>query len=171
MEAKPTGMVFCYGMCGEHSIPGSIKKTWNRTEEAQPVLRCPLELFTGMRPSRSLMPALNFKYHENVGIRDEMRARQLLKIREVLEAMVLMHKDVAKRMDIHAKENFIKAHNKKLNIQSVKRSIGGVVLVRVAGKKGHKLEFNWRGPRRITNEVENLSDGAKEIPHASKILP
>ena len=65
----------------------------------------------------------------------------------------------------------------KTNIQSVNFSIGDFVLVRVAGKMGHELGFNWRGPRRISNvmnyvvyEVENLSDGAKEIVHPTRIL-
>ena len=65
----------------------------------------------------------------------------------------------------------------KTKIQSINFSIGDFALVRVAGKKGHKLGFHWRGPRRISNimndlvyGVKNLSDGTKEIVHATTIL-
>ena len=40
-----------------------LKRLGNRTAEVQPILRCPLEVFTGMCPSRPLMHALHFKDH------------------------------------------------------------------------------------------------------------
>ena len=72
-----------------------VKRLRNSTVEAQPVLRCPLEEFTGMRPRRPLMHVLHFKAHEHIGGHNEMRARQLPKIGELQEAMEVMHKDVA----------------------------------------------------------------------------
>ena len=119
-----------------------LKRLGNITGEVQSVLRCPLEVFTGMRPCRPLMHALHFKDHGNIGSHYEVRARQLIKIEELQGALGLMHKDVSERVSKRRK-NSIKAHNKKTNIQSINFSIGDFVLVRVAGKKGHKLEFHW----------------------------
>ena len=153
-----------------------LKRLGNRTGEVKPVLRCPREVFTGMRPSRPLMHALHFTDHESIGSHDEVLARQLLKIEELQGAMGYMHKDVAGRVSKRRK-NSIKAHNKKTNIQSINFSIGDFALVHVAGENGHKFGLHRRGPRRISNvmndlvyEVENLSDGAKEIVHATRIL-
>ena len=153
-----------------------LKMLGNRTGEVQPVLRCALELFTGMRPCRPLMHALHFKDHENNGSHDEVCASQLLKIEELQGAIEVMHTDVAERVS-RRRKNSITAHNKKTNVQSINFSIGDFVLVRVARKKGQKLGFHSRGPRRISNvmndlvyEVENLSVGAKEIVHATRIL-
>ena len=56
--------------------------------------------------------------------------------------------------------------------------VGDYILVRQTHPGGHKLKFQWRGPRRVTKctskwtyEVENLLHGKREIVHARRILP
>jgi len=50
------------------------------------------------------------------------------------------------------------------------------VLVRCAQNKGHRLKFQWTGPRRVITvksdlvfEVENLADGKRETVHARRL--
>ena len=66
-----------------------------------------------------------------------------------------MHKDV-KGLVTKRRQQSIKAHNKKTNIQPVDFLNGDFVIVRTAGKRGHKLGFTWRGPIRVVNTINPL---------------
>ena len=87
-----------------------------------------------------------------------------------------MHKDV-KGLVTKRGQQSIQAHNRKTNIQAIDFSNRDFVLVRTAGKRGHKLGFTWRGPRRVVNtinplvsEVENFKTEARETVHATRLL-
>ena len=117
-----------------------------------------------------------FKDSISRGTVDDIRARQLISVEQIQNALDLMHKDV-KGLVTKRRQQPSKAHNKKTNIQPVDFSNGDFVLVRTAGKRGHKLGFTWRGPRRVVNtinplvyEVEHFKTEARETVHATRLL-
>ena len=49
--------------------------------------------------------------------------------------------------------------------------------MRCSSKRTHKLEFRWKGPRRVTRavsewvfQVEKLTDGSKETVHSRRMM-
>ena len=86
-----------------------------------------------------------------------------------------MHKDVNERVS-KRREQSIKAHNKKTNIQPVNFSKGHFVLARSQGNKGHKLGISWKGPQRIREVksdlvylLEDFVSGKTSTVHASRM--
>lgn len=59
-----------------------------------------------------------------------------------------IHKEVSGLVSDSLKKATDK-HNKKTNVQKDNFRVGDFVLVRRAHKKGHKLQFMWRGSRKI----------------------
>lgn len=101
---------------------------------------------------------------------------QLISIDETQGALEGMHRDVGGRVSA-ARARAVAAHNSKTNVQAANFETGDFVLVRRAQKKGHKLQFVWRGPRRIVAvnsgwvyQVEDLVNGRKETVHASRLV-
>lgn len=68
-------------------------------------------------------------------------------------------------------------HNARTNVQAANFQIGNFVLVRRAQRKGHKLQFVWRGPRRLTAvksdwvyEVQDLPQAKRGTVHARRLI-
>ena len=85
-----------------------------------------------------------------------------------------MHRDVAHR-NASSRAKAVLRHNVKTNIQNPHFQVDDFVLVRRAQKKGHKLHFVWRGPRRVTSvrsnwvfEVEDLVQHKRETVHCRR---
>lgn len=141
------------------------------------VFRTPLEVFTAIKPSRPLLCALPMSKYKEAESDEDIRVRQVTNIDEVQKALDAMHKDVNERVDAERARQILK-HNAKTNVLPANFTVGDFVLVRRAQKcKGHKLQFLWRGPRRITTainkwvfEVQGLVDKKREVVHARRLL-
>lgn len=140
--------------------------------------RCPLEVMTGIRPRRQ-----EFKFelagNDDTRIFSVGRARtmQVIEIERLQSALDNMHKDVAQRVARNRKKH-IDEHNRKTNLILPDFKLGDFVLVRKAGKVGHKMSFRWVGPRRVVRalgelvyEVEDLLKGERTTVHAARLLP
>lgn len=83
-----------------------------------------------------------------------------------------MHKDVSVLFSA-ARAKQITTNNAKTNVFPANFGFGDFLLVRPAQKnKGHKLNFSWKGPRRIVGverklvfNVESLLVGRREHVH------
>lgn len=122
------------------------------------------------------MRALPVERYQNAKTDDEVRARQLVDIRELQNALESMHKGVTDRTTLSRRKQ-VELHNRLTNIQPVNFSVGDFVLVRRATASAHKLGFKWIGPRRIREvkselvfEVEDLLHGKTETVHARRLL-
>ncbi len=87
-----------------------------------------------------------------------------------------MHKDISEKVT-RERARHMKAHNHKCGVLPVNFQEGDFVLVRRAQRKGHKLSFAWRCPRRIVAvksrlvfEVEDLIKKKREVVHALRLL-
>ena len=152
------------------------KRLGSRENSPRGIYRTPLEVFTSCRPRRPLLKALPIGDYSNTMSLDEARARQLCGIEELQGAMELMHKDV-KGLISSSRKSAIERHNSKTNVREFSFHVGDFVLVRTQEKRLHKLQFIWRGPRRITKalsdwtyEVENLDTGKKNTVHARRMI-
>ena len=139
------------------------------------VYRTPQEVFTGHKPRRPLLRALPLSKYPTQKTNDETRTRQVLEVERLQMAMDDMHRKVAETNGI-ARERAVKRHNMRTNVRATNFIEGDFVLVRTKGSTGHKLQFKWRGPRRITNvvsdlvyEVENLITKKRETVHARRL--
>ena len=70
------------------------------------------------------------------------------------------------------------SHKQRTGIVQPSFVVGDYVLVSQMHPRGHKLQFQWRGPLRVTKstskwtyEVTNLLHGKREIVHARRMLP
>lgn len=140
------------------------------------VYRTPLEVFKALKPTRPLLCALPISKHPEAETESEVRARQVIVIDRVQAALNDMHKDVSERCD-SARARQILKHNAKTNVLPANFAVGDMVLVRRAQKKGHKLQFVWKGPRRISRvkskwvfEVEDLIEKKLETVHARRLM-
>lgn len=140
------------------------------------VHRTPIEVFTAITPARPLLCALPMAKYPEAKTDTELRMRQITEIDKLQTSLDEMHKDVGERLDAARAREIIK-HNAKTNVLPANFTVGDFVLVRRAQKnKGHKLQFLWRGPRRITKaiskwvfEVEDLVDHKREAVHARRL--
>lgn len=153
-----------------------IKRLGRRGGELAGVFRTPLEVFTGIIPVRPLLRALPLSKHDTCFSTDASRVRSIAKVDQVLEALDQMHRELAASIGA-ARRRQIEDHNKRCGVKPVNFGKGDFVLVRRAQKKGHKLAFRWRGPRRVVDvrgdlvfEVESLVDKARENVHARRLL-
>lgn len=133
--------------------------------------RCPLEVFTGVKPSQPLMRAVPPSKYIKANSIDDVRLQQIVQIEQVQ-----MHRKVAGKIT-HSRKIQIESHNRKTNVQSFNADVGDFVLVRGMKPGQHKMSFKWVGPRRIlevrghmTFFIENLIDGKTEVVHVRRIL-
>ena len=128
-----------------------------------------------MKPTCRLTLSLPFKDSIRQGKVDDIRARQLVSVEQIQNALELVHNDVKGFVTKH-RQQYIKAHNRKNNIQPVDVSNGDFIRVRTVEKEGHRLGFTSRGPRRVVNtlnplvyEVENFKTESREKVHAKRL--
>jgi len=119
-------------------------------------LRCPLEVMTGICPRRVLVLGVD-PAPDNVECYslERVRAEQVARIDKLQTSLLEMHKDVAHHVGKN-RQRQLRSHNKKTNVVQPNFHVGDFVLVRRAQDRGHKLNFRWIGPRRITNVVSEL---------------
>lgn len=137
--------------------------------------RTPLEVMTGLTPSRSFSVLTSTTQSTAQDI-SAVRTFQILNITELQKAFDTMHRDVATSVTENRKRQ-IQFHNAKTHIVPHRFREGDFVLVRRAHDRGHKQEFRWTGPRVVVRvlsetvyEVKCLITEKKEIVHASRLL-
>lgn len=152
-----------------------LRKLGLRSSSVPGVYRTPMEVFTGHRPSRPLIRALPVSQYRSATTADDLRARVLVGIEEIQEALVDMHREVVGIASASRKRHVAK-HNQRTNVQHANFVEGDFVLVRRAQPGVHKVRFVWRGPRRVTQvrsewvyEVQNLITDKREIVHARRL--
>lgn len=152
-----------------------LRRLGLRDHDTPSVYRTPLEVFTSHRPTRPLLAALPIKLYHTVPNLQEARARQLIEVERTQEALCHMHRDVLGLVS-KSRARAVAKHNPKTNVQSANFETGDFVLVRRAQKKGHKLQFIWRGLRRVVAvksdwvyEVEDLILREKETVQARRL--
>lgn len=104
---------------------------------------------------------------------EEVRARQLIEVERISEALEGMHK-VAGLTSI-SRERRIKAHNARTHVREC--NFDDFVLRGMSDtKKSRKLMFRWRGPYRITKvlsdflfEVEDLRSASRSVVHGTRL--
>ena len=140
------------------------------------VFRTPLEVFTGHLPSRPLLRSFPSDGSEQVNIESEARARQLVEIDKLHEALSGMHRTVKETISSTRRKQ-IEKHNNITQVTTESFQIGDFVLVRCPSKRGHKLRFHWRGPRRVVQtksawvyQVEDLTRGKREAVHVRRMI-
>ena len=153
----------------------SLVRLWWRNSDAPGIYRTPLEVFTGHKPLRPLIRALAMHRYRSARTADEARARSLIRIGYVQEALEAMHKKV-QGLTSASRKRQVDRHNKRTNVHCARFVHGDFFLVRQAQPGRHKLQFVWRGPRRISSvrsdwmfEVENLITNKKEVVHARRL--
>ena len=146
-----------------------------RSPNSPGVYRSPLEVFTGHIPVRPLLRALPVHAYKNTASLDELRARQLLNIASMQEAICEMHKEVNGLVSA-ARKRRVDSHSRKTGVDKTHFVVGDFVLVRTTTKSHHKLQFRWCGPRRISKvnsdwvyEVQNLITNKCETVHARRL--
>lgn len=117
-----------------------LKRLGLRDKDKPGVYRSPLEVFTGHLPTRPLHRALPFDKYKSAKTEDEVRARQLLDVDNMQQALQDLHRDVYARANASRKRQ-VATHNRRTNIQPVNFTVGDFVLVRRAVSSGHKLSF------------------------------
>lgn len=183
----------CKALLAEFGLP---PKSWPRvTECAQSVLnhaprqrlgprnkgspgvyRTPLEVFTGQRPVRPLLQAFPPVPPSSAAGLSEVRARQLVNIEELGQALDDSHRDVQSLMS-KSRERAIELHNKRTGATAARFDVGDFVLVRRGVPGKHKLSFDWVGPRRVVEVksdwvfiVEDLLRGDRRVAHARRLI-
>jgi len=152
-----------------------LRRLGLRNKNDQGVYRTPLEVFTGHKPVRPLMRALQMPDYETSRSLDEVHMRMVMGIDELQSALEGMHKEV-EGLTSASRKRQVERHNKRTNVHCAKFVEGDFVLVRRAQPGGHKLQFVWRGPRRVVGVksdwvyvVENLISEKKEVVHARRL--
>lgn len=153
-----------------------LRRLGLRDKQNPRVFRTPLEVFTSLKPSRPLMRALPQARYPNAFLNDAAQLRRILDIDAAQQALDSMHKDVQGKVSA-SRRRAIQTHNKRCGISHINLQLGDLVLVRRAQKKGHKLGFVWRGPRKIIHvnsklvfEVENMITKKREVVHARRLM-
>ena len=129
-----------------------------------------------MQPVRPLLRALPMAEFRHCPSLTEARARQVMQIESVQNALDDMHRDVSDRVDAR-RRRAIADHNERTGVQPVNFARGDFVLVRRAVDHGHKLNYRWVGPRRVLAEIsplvfetEDMVTGQVERAHARRLL-
>lgn len=141
------------------------------------IARSPLEVMTGILPNRQILRILpsgpNHLKAKNI---DHARALQVIHIDESQKALENIHKDVERSVSLR-RDSAITAHNKATNIIQPQFTTGEFVLVRRATDRGHKLQFRWFGPCRITAVhspvvygVSPLRGGKTDKVHCARLI-
>ena len=125
--------------------------------------RSPLQVMTGMVHKRRLLRVLPAEAnHASAKTIDRARALQLIGIEELQKTLEEVHKDVRHAVSLRC-ERAIAAHNKAPNIISLFFTVGDFFLVRRAIDCGHKLQFRWFGPCRVTSVHGDLVYGVTPL--------
>ena len=163
--------------CVQSVLNHSPSKRLGLRDDSTPgVFRSPLEVFTGHLPKRPLLRAMPLQDLHHARSENEVAARQLIGVNTLQNALNAMHREVVVISSAQRKRH-VELHNRKTNVRSINLQVGDFVLVRKAKSSGHKLDFTWRGPRRVTEcrsdsvyEVENLLSGKREIVHSRRLM-
>ena len=123
----------------------------------------------GYLPKRPLLRAMPFQDLHHAQSENEVAARQLIGINTLQNALNAMRREVVVISSAQRKRN-VELYNRKTNVRSINLQVGEFVLVRKVRSSEHKLDFTWRGRRRVTEcrsdsvyEVENLLSGRREM--------
>lgn len=164
-------------MHAERSQSCPLKRLGLRDTNVKGVYRTPLEVFTGHRPARPLLRAMPIAKYPVAVAHDEWDMRRIMGIAPLQHTADSMHRKVLELTSASRKRRIV-AHNEKTGIVRPSFGVGDFVLVRQTRPGGHKLQLEWRGPRRVTKtlskwtcEVENLLHGTREVVHARRMLP
>lgn len=142
------------------------------------VSRTPLEVMTGIIPNRPILQIIPSRMsaftEKNISL---AQALKILNINDLQLKFNNMHKNVSTITNLR-RQNAVKAHNEATNIISPSFTVGDFVLIRKATHRGHKLQFRWSGPRRITAvhselvySVQPLRGGRTERIHCTRMIP
>lgn len=139
--------------------------------------RSPLEVMTGILPNRQILRILPSGFnHSKAKNIDHARALEVIHIEELQKALEHIHKDVERSVSLR-RDSAITAHNKAENIIQPQFITGDFVLVRRATNQGHKLQFRWFVPCRITAAhsplfygVSPLRGGTTDKDHCTRLL-
>lgn len=71
-----------------------LKRLGLRDRAKPGIYRTPLEAFTGLKPTHPILRALPLQRYTNCATVSEVRARQLMKVEQIQDALELMHRDV-----------------------------------------------------------------------------
>jgi len=154
-----------------------LKRLGLRSKVKPVVYRTPLEVFTGHTPARPLLRALPVTKYKKATSEDQVRMQQLINTERTQSALFDMHRSVEINAE-KSRRRQVEAHNRKTNVQFANFRVGDFVLVRRSTKKGHKLKFQWIGPRRVTAvksalvfEVEDLLNTHKrDVVHSRRLI-
>lgn len=131
----------------------SLKRLERNSKE---IPRSPLEVMTGILPQWQVLRILPTRMNQlEARTFEHARALQVMNID-------YMHKDL-KRSVFLCREIAINAHNKATNIIQPQFTISDFVLFRRATDRGHKIQFRWFGPCRITAVYSPLVYGASPL--------
>lgn len=143
------------------SVLGLVENALNeaplpRLGSANGVYRSPLKVMTGIDPRRSLLlgstPTLDGVERYMV---NRIDCERIIKIEDLQSSLLEMHKKVQVSVSKNRARQ-IRKHNRETNLVAPNFTVGDFVLVRRAQDKGHKLNFRWLGPRRITKAISEL---------------
>lgn len=119
--------------------------------------------------------SLLIKPYSKVSILQEVEARRLIEIDRTQDALGDLHRDVLVLVT-KSRSRAIAKHNAKTNVQEAKFEIGDFVLIPHAQKKGHKLQFIWKGPPLVIRvksdcvyEVEDLVMHKQKNVHSRRL--
>ena len=136
----------------------------------------PQEVFTGQAPVRPLLEAITPVQPQPASSLDEVRARQLINVAEIMDALGDMHRSLAERVN-NARRRQIERHKRQKNVKSVRFRPGDLVLVRRATRSPHKLDLQWLGPRRVVDAlsdhvylVENILTAKRDRVHVRRMV-
>lgn len=139
--------------------------------------RCPLEVFTSLKPTTPLASITRKNGVESeVHSIELVRAKQRINAERVQQAFDKIHKDVADRSSKRRAKS-IAAHNRKTNVRPINFDTGDFVLRGVLERnRGKKPSLKWKGPFRVTEcksefifQIENLLTGDKEDAHGRRL--
>ncbi len=138
--------------------------------------RPPLEVMTGLIPNRQSNLHVLVEPKTQAKSLTVVRAEQLVCINDLQCTFDDMHKEVHRRVSENLQKK-IAYHNKQTNLVVPNFCVGDFVLVRRAqDTKGHKFQFRWLGPLRITRvigdtvyDVSGLLDEKLEVVHAARL--
>lgn len=139
--------------------------------------KCPLTAFTQL-PADSPLLAIRHPTKEPVEILqiEEVRAKQLLRVRELQDSLDQIHRNLSLSVST-AREKRVASHNARTHVRACNFDVGDFVLCGKLNRHiGSKLSLRWYGPRRITKtlsdflfEVEDLRTMDKSIIHGTRL--
>lgn len=165
------------------SIVEAIQKIMNQSPlkrlgtNAQGVMRCPMEVFTGLKASPLIIRPLPLRKYMSVKALDEARTMQVINIDRFHQALENIHKEVSDNNTAN-RSRALKWHNAKTNVTPLNINIGDYVMIRTHAHRNHKLESKWRGPMLVVEAkstlvfvVKDINNGSQQTVHAQRMIP